>query len=405
MTRILVSDYSGHPFQVQLSRGLAQCGHRVRHVYSAGFQTPKGNLKVGPDDPEGFEIVPVFNSKPFNKASFFTRRNQEIEIGHRLAEQVAEFEPDIVISSNAPLDTQRVFQKAALDADARFVFWLQDIYSEAISRVVPQKFPVIGSFVAAWYRHLEFQMLRDSDHVVAITQDFVPIVTAKGVDPDRVTVIENWAPLEELPQHPRDNDWAKQNMPGDALRIVYSGTLGYKHNPELMMQLARRLPEAHVHVYSEGEVADGLAARASEAGVGNLTVHPWVPFADLPRMLGGADIFVAVIEPEAGVYSVPSKILTYLAIGRPILASVPAENLAARLIAGHEAGFVAPPGDDAVLLERAAELADDPDLRGRCGENGRAYAWEAFNISKIVNRFLTMLGQEAETTNTTENIS
>ena len=45
--RILVSDYSGHPFQVQLSRELARRGHEVIHSYSAGFQTPKGNLAIG----------------------------------------------------------------------------------------------------------------------------------------------------------------------------------------------------------------------------------------------------------------------------------------------------------------------------------------------------------------------
>ena len=338
--RILVSDYSGHPFQVQLSRELARRGHEVIHSYSAGFQTPKGNLAIGDDDPAGFSVVPVCNSKPFAKDSFFQRRRQEIEIGEELAKLVRSFRPDVVISSNAPLDTQRIFQKAALREGAKFVFWLQDIYSQAIARVVPRKFPIFGHAVAAWYRSLEFRMLRASDHVVAITQDFVPIVTAEGVAPAKVSIVENWAPLDELPPHPRNNEWACSHMPGEGLRIVYSGTLGYKHNPGLLQALARELPDVHVYVFSEGEVAGRLAADAAASGLANLSVHPWVPFTDLPMMLAGADMFVAVIEPEAGVYSVPSKVLTYLAIGRPILASVPAEKLAARLIRDNQAGYI-----------------------------------------------------------------
>ena len=388
--RILVSDYSGHPFQVQLSRELARRGHRVVHTYSAGFQTPKGNLVVGPGDPEGFSIEPVRNAKPFAKSTFFARRQQEIEIGHELAKLVAAFKPDIVISSNAPLDTQRLFQAAARKQGAKFIFWLQDIYSEAISRVIPRKFPVVGSFVAAWYRHLEFRMLRKSDHVVAITTDFVPAVTARGVEPGKVTVVENWAPLDELPRHPRDNDWAQTYMPGDALRIVYSGTLGYKHNPDLLKQLARSLPDAHVHIFSEGDVASQLSLEAGEQGIANLSVHSWVPFSDLPKMLSGADVFVAVIEPEAGVYSVPSKVLTYLGIGRPILASVPLENLAARLIVDNEAGYVSSPGQDSILVEKAKVLANDPDLRRRMGDNGHAYANRAFDVKAIADRFVTI---------------
>lgn len=297
------------------------------------------------------------------------------------------------MSSNAPLDTQRLFQKAARQAGAGFVFWLQDIYSEAISRVVPRKLPVIGLAVAWWYRHLEFAMLRASDRVVAITGDFVPILTARRIDPARIAVIENWAPLDELAQQPRDNAWAQANMPGEALRIVYSGTLGYKHNPGLLLSLARQMPQARVHVFSEGEVADRLAADAAGEKLSNLSVHPWVPFADLPAMLSGADIFVAVIEPEAGVYSVPSKILTYLAIGRPILACVPTENLAARLIGEHEAGFVAKPGDEAALVAYAQKLSGDAALRQSLGDNGRAYAARTFDVRQVADRFIAIFAQ------------
>lgn len=388
--RVLVSDYSGHPFQVQLSRELARRGHEVMHTYSAGFQTPKGNLVVTKDDPAGFAIQPVRNSKPFAKSSFFTRRSQEIEIGHELAQLCASYQPDIVVSSNAPLDTQRIFQKAVKGQGAKFVFWLQDIYSEAIGRVVPRRFPIIGQVIAAWYKHLEFRMLRDSDHVVAITSDFLSTVNAEGVRAGAVSVIENWAPLNELPRHSRDNEWAQEHMPGDALRIVYSGTLGYKHNPELLKDLARNIPEAHIHVFSEGEVAERLKASATTESLLNFSVHSWVSFSDLPLMLSGADMFVAVIEPEAGIYSVPSKVLTYLGIGRPVLASVPLENLAARLIQDNHAGFVSPPGEERELIDKAKKLAADATLRKLMGDNGREYAIRTFDVEAVADRFVTI---------------
>ncbi|WP_260610786.1 glycosyltransferase [Sphingomonas sp. IC081] len=230
LVKILLADYSGHPFQVQLARELARRGHTVRHVYSASFQTPKGNLTHQPGDPEGFEIVPVRNVAVFAKGTFYARRRQEIEIGHAFARQVADFRPDAVVSNNAPLDTQRVFQKAASRYGAKFVFWLQDIYSEAISRVIPRKLPVAGHAIAAWYRHLEFSMLKSSDRIVAITQDFVPILTAKGVASDRIAVIENWAPADELPHYPRDNDWAASNMP-EGLRIIERNEAGFTGAP------------------------------------------------------------------------------------------------------------------------------------------------------------------------------
>ncbi len=389
--RILLSDYSGHPFQAQLSRELARRGHEVLHLHFAGFQTPKGNLIRSDNDPENFNIAPVNIKAAFRKGTFAKRRAQEIEVGHAMAAELRRFAPDVVISSNAPLDTQRIFQQAARQAGAVFLYWLQDIYSEAISRVVPRKLPVVGHAVAAFYRWMEFHMLRNSDGVVAITGDFVPILAARGVTANKISVVENWAPLNELPLSPRDNEWAAQNMIGQGVRFVYSGTLGYKHDPSLLLSLAQRLPQAHVHVFSEGKAATALASDAVNKRVLNLSVHTWVPFADLPKMLSGADVFVAMIEAEAGAYSVPSKILTYLTVGRPVLASVPHENLSSRLLLENEAGLVASPSDRAAFLRQAVKLAGDAELRQRMGENGRAYASRTFDINSIADRFEEIL--------------
>lgn len=388
---ILISDYSGHPFQVQLSRELARRGHRVTHVHFAGFQTPKGNLTVQPGDPDGFAIEAIVLDRPFAKASFVQRWKQENQVGRLIAGRIAALRPDVVISSNAPLDTQRHIQRASRRVGARFVFWLQDIYSRAISAVVPQKFPVLGHAIAARYRHLEFAMLRASDAVVAITEDFRPILEAKGIAAQRIAVIENWAPLDEIPPMERDSAWAKAYFQGQDLRFIYSGTLGYKHNPHWLLALARTFPEAEICVTSQGEVADGVAQQARDEGLTNLAVKPWVPFADLPALLGGADVVVAFIEPEAGVYSVPSKVLSYLSAGRPVLGAMPRENLATRLLERETAGLVSDCQDTADFLAKARQLAGDPALRRQMGENARSYALRAFDIENIGERFLDVI--------------
>lgn len=393
--RILVSDYSGHPFQVQLSRALAARGHDVLHVSAESFQTPKGRLAREPDDPASFAITGVRSKKPFAKDTFVKRVVQEIELGRKIAQEVERFRPHVVLSSNAPLDVQRLIQRAARRTGARFVFWVQDVYSEAISRILSQKFGPAGALVGALYRRFEAQMLRRSDHVVVIADAFTPIVRELADTPPRqLTVIENWAPLAEVPQYPRDNDWAEANLPPARLRAIYSGTLGFKHNPTLLLDLARTF-DGDVLVFSEGSAANALAEQARAEGVGNLRVSGWLPFNDLPKALAAADLLVVILEPDAGVFSVPSKVLTYLCVGRPILGAIPTENLATHLIESNGAGRVVPPTDSRPFADAARAIAADAAAREIMGHAARAYAERTFDIATITDRFEAIFNQLA----------
>jgi len=388
--KILVHDYSGHPFQVQLSRELSRRGHDVHHFYSASFQTPKGSLLKLSDDPESFQVTGLRLSAPFAKSSFFKRRRQEIEYGKLLGMRIRQEKPDVVISSNAPLDAQFHIQQASEAIGTKFVFWLQDIYGEAILRLLSVRVPGAGHAVGLFYRALEYNMLRRSDAVVAISADFETILKRRGVKSERTHVVENWAPLDEIKPLARDNPWALAHMPAGQPRVVYSGTLGYKHNPSLLLQIAVALP-CQVLVYSEGVIADQLARDATSNGVGNLIVKPWVKFEELDMMLSGADIFIAMIEEDAGVFSVPSKVLTYMCVGRPIVAAIPEGNLARKIILRERIGLVRSPSKTAMLVQDVADLLANPQLRDDMGRRARGYARSAFDIKKIGDRFETII--------------
>ncbi len=93
------------------------------------------------------------------------------------------------------------------------------------------------------------------------------------------------------------------------------------------------------------------------------------------------------IEPDAGLFSVPSKILSCFCAGRSVVAAIPSDNLAARTIQRADAGFVVAPGDSTGFIAKIEMLAN-PTLRAQLGSNARAYAEENFDIAKIAARFL-----------------
>jgi glycosyltransferase involved in cell wall biosynthesis len=213
------------------------------------------------------------------------------------------------------------------------------------------------------------------------------------VDPAKRTVIENWAPLDEVPPRPRDNAWRAEIGLGDRFAYLYAGTLGLKHNPDLLFDLAADDPSADVVVVSEGMGADRLRARLADEPLPNLRILPFQPWEALPDVLGAADVLVVLLEAEAGTFSVPSKILTSLCAGRPILAAIPEANLGARTIARARAGIVVAPGEPERFLTAARELRHSTETRGRMGAAARAHAETAFDIEAITDRFLEVISR------------
>ena len=388
--RIAVHDYAGHPFQFDLSRELARRGHEVLHVYFAGDKGPKGRTERGPDDPAGFRIAPVEIGRDYAKGDFVSRLRNDREYGRRAAAVLSAFAPDVVISGNTPLDAQGPLIAATHRAGGAFVFWMQDFYSRAIAGILSRKWLGLGAQVAAHYARVERSQLRRSDGVVLISPDFRGPAEAWGVAPDRIEVIPNWGAIESLPVRPKDTAWARDAGLADRFVFLYSGTLGLKHDPDLLVSLADSFagdPEVLVVTAATGLGRDRLAAELERRPRPNLRLAPLQPLELLPEVLGAADVVVALLEADAGEFSMPSKILSYYCAGRAILLSAPLANMAARTTSDIGAGRVTAPGDAAAFVAAAQQLRTDAGARAKAGEAGRAYAEAHFRIGAVADRF------------------
>ena len=188
----------------------------------------------------------------------------------------------------------------------------------------------------------------------------------------------------------KSNPWAVEHSLADAPVFLYAGTLGRKHDPRLLSWLAEGVPEAKVVVVAEGAGADALRADTTPD---NLLILPLQPAERLSEVLASADVLVALLDRDANVFSVPSKVLTYLAASRPILAAIPAANLAARMINDAGGGVVVEPDDVQGFVHAARALLSNGAARREAGERGREYASRAFDIGPIADRFESVLQQ------------
>lgn len=395
--RIHVHDFSGHPFQAQLSRRLAGRGHEVTHGHCGQYVSGHGVLSRQPGDPDGLRFRAFSAPVPLERYSPLGRIRFERSYGATLGAALIAERADISVLCNVPLFAHAVVADRLAAAGRPWVFWHQDVYSAGVAAEAARKLPVPAARMAGAYAvRTEKDLVRRAAAVVAIGEPFVERYRQWGLRTDHVTVIPNWAPVDEITPRDRENGWWP--LPDRGLRLLYAGTLGRKHNPLLLLDLADALRsrgvDAGLVVASEGAGADLLRETLGPAGRPDVGLQPFQPAAVLPDMLGSADVLVAQLEPDAALFSIPSKVLSYLAAGRPVLVFAPADNPCAADVEA-SGGLVCPPTVAGVDRAVAWLARLDREQAAAIGRRARAIAVERFEIDGITDRFEQVLGRAA----------
>jgi glycosyltransferase involved in cell wall biosynthesis len=390
--RILVHDYSGHPFQAQLSRELAYRGHDVVHSTCSAYVSGKGNLAE--DTVVGLRFVTIGDRVVLDKGAYVRRLFKETRLGLELARQVRREKPDVAMLANLPIPTLVVVASALKTLRIPWVLWHQDITAVALKSFAAAGVSKLMGVAARVFEQGEKWSARRASAIVVIADSFVRVHREWGTAA-KATVIPNWAPLDEILPVPRANAWSQEHGLTGVRTVLYSGTIGLKHNPVLLVRLAETLREqgerVRLVVVNDGPAVPVIKEAADARGV-ELTLLPFQPYERLPEVLGAGDVLVVLLTADAGEFSVPSKTLSYLCAGRPVLGLMPADNLAAKLLRQAGSPVFAP--EESSLSDAATwvrEVLNDPARAESLGKESRALAEREFALEGCASRFEEIL--------------
>lgn len=390
--KILINDHSGHGFTLSLSKELAE-SNEVLHCFSKNFQSPKGYLEKRKTDPDNLQFFPLSYKNEFKKYSILKRSLQEGRYAAMVIRIIKKEKPDIVICANTPLVAQQRILVFCKRRKIPFILWFQDIYSVAIKKIAIKKLGPLGALLAKPFDILEKYQLRHSDSIISITEDFDQQFKRWHISTPNF-VIPNWSPIDEIKMCQKDNDFSREFGLVDSFNLVYSGTMGFKHNPHLIVDLCVRLKEYEdikIVIVSEGMGASFLSKQKDDKNLSNLVIIPFQPFERFSMVLSTADVFLALLEDDAGVYSVPSKVLSYLCAGRPVIVAAPKNNLASKIVHSSNSGRCFESSTNGDLSAAVIEIKEIPEVYGMFSKNARKYAEENFQIKKIAKHFIEII--------------
>ena len=270
-----------------------------------------------------------------------------------------------------------------------FIVWVQDIYTLGLAETAEG-----GGLARRITRWVESGTLRAADRVVVIHERFADFVTRElGVAGSKVVVVRNWTHLPK--SEPVDAAAAKVILgwPDNVTLAVHTGNMGAKQGLENIVDAARaadkRGAPVHFMLVGEGGERRGLEERAQ--GISRLTFVDPLGDDEYRLALGAADVLVVNEKPGVSAMAVPSKITSYFASGRAVVAATDLGGITASEIGAAGAGIIVPAGDPDALLDAVLAVSADPETAAQFGLNGQRYRDSVLDQGAAIERWATII--------------
>jgi colanic acid biosynthesis glycosyl transferase WcaI len=303
--------------------------------------------------------------------------------------------PDLVICLSDPPFVSAVGVAVAKRHRAPLLVVTQDVFPEiavALGRLDNRV------LVAALDRLVRFG-LSNATGVVAIGQNMRRRLRAKGVRDETITVIPNWTDTGELTEHPRDNEWAREQGLVDRFVVMHSGNVGYSQDLQSLVYAAtflRDLEDLEIVIIGSGAMRGVLADLAERLEVSSVRFLPYQPRERLALSLSSADVHVVGLAPGLAGYIVPSRLYGILSVGRPVIVHADEDSETAEIVRESACGLVVPPGRPELLARAIRDAYDGRvDLR-EMGRAARAFAVAEADRDVAIDRYRRLIGSLAE---------
>lgn len=298
--------------------------------------------------------------------------------------------PDIVLTTSPQLFCGLVGLVAKWKWRVPWVFEVRDLWPESIVAVGAMK---RGAMIRA-LEAVEAYAYRKADHVVPVTDGFVPHIATRRRSNDGITVLKNGVDLDLF--RPADGAAIKRRL-GISARFlaVYVGTHGMAHGLDSVLDAAALLqgePNIAFLLVGDGADRERLIARSRALGLGNVHFAGQLPKADMPAIWSASDASLVLLRRSDTFRTVlPSKMFEAMAMACPIVLGV--EGEAKALLDQAQAGLAITPEDAPALAAAVRRLARDPALAARLGQNGLDHVRAHFDRRRIASSYLELLAR------------
>lgn len=263
--------------------------------------------------------------------------------------------------------------------------WVQDLWPESLSATRA----VRSAWVLRQVERLVRIIYTNCDRILVQSKAFFRPIEALGVEPARIVYFPNSAEPLYQPMKSSSADRAQADVP-DGFVVMFAGNIGVAQDFATIIQAAELL-QSHARiqwvVVGDGRMRPWLEVQVKARGLSsNVHLLGKRPIETMPHLFSMADAMLVTLKKDPiFTFTIPSKVQSYLACGRPIVASLDGEG--ARVVQEAGAGLSVPAEDAAALANAVLAMSQmDREQREAMGGSGRSYFERNFQRDMLLER-------------------
>ena len=385
------------PFNTGMCEWLAARGHQVEMVTTFSYYpawkknaTDRGRL-FRTDSINGVRIRRYWHFVPSRVTALKRMFHEATFIGTSFFRLLFMKRPDVLVVVSPPLPLGVPARILSFLWRRPYVFHVQDLQPDAAVSLGMLK-PGVFTRILYW---LESVAYRGASVVSGISGGMQRAFNSKGVSAEKLMLFPNWIrgsghdPVTLSESSAKGTFCARHGLDASRPLAVYAGNIGEKQGLAGVLDAAATEHGRDIQwvIAGDGAGRSLLEERKTRDGLTNVCLLPLQPSVQFKEMLFAADACLVTQQRGSGQFFFPSKLLTLLNYGRPVVAV--ADDSSELAIAAREAdvGEVVGPGEAEGLARAIEKLATAGSAqREQWAGNGRRWVSQ-FEQAKVLGAF------------------
>lgn len=390
----------------ELAQGLEQRGHQVTVLTSMPHYNPSPSVLNNPvyragllrlyteSFEKGVRVLRVY--MPLKRQRVW-RRVMDYLWFHFITTLVALFKiprQDIVFVPSPPITLGLSGFFVCLLLKARLIYDVRELWPD-----VPVRMGLIrNSLLLRFIYGVEGYVYQHSAAITSIARTFIKSLIQRGVPTEKLYFTPNFVNVQWLIPGVKANGFAVEHSLDDKFVVFYAGNIGLTQGLDILVDVARDLqqdPQIVILIVGDGAERPKLQQAIESAHLKNVLLLPFQPYERIPQTYATADVCISPMRFGFSYDTVPSKIYTAMAAGRPVVCAAESDSESAALLRESHAGVVVSPESAREMAQAILELRQSPETAQRMGINARRWVVDHYSQDAVIATYDQVLRQVA----------